>query len=732
MRKLLRRPLTAAAVIYMILLLILNALHLPPGIRLKGDRIADGYFEQHSGESIEAVITGTVSESSEKDSYSVMVLKQVTAVFTAENSRQSYRISRVRLTVSDTVCFPVGTLLCGTGELEKPPSPTNPGQFDSALYAKTQHIGYVMKNPVLSVRSRRTDPVGNALGNLRQALCSRMEQVYSKADAGVLSAMLLGDRQQMDQDDRIRWQLGGIAHMLAISGLHLTLIGSGLSILLRRMRVPPRCAAVLSAGLMVCYVLMTGITVSNLRACLMFILGVFAGPAGRSYDMMTSLSAAVLLILIENPWNLFYSGFQMSACAVLILCIFRKRSKLTVSVMLYLGMLPIVLSSYYEMPLYSILLNALVIPLLPFLLVSGLIGCLIGIPTAGIPASLILKLIRLLLHISTSFPYSSLILGKPSLIQIVIYEILLAGWALLMKKYRNYKRKLFFWLLVPLLVAVLGFHSTRELNMTFLDVGQGDSCLIRCPGGGSCLIDGGSTGVSEVGRYRILPAVKSSGIRSLDYVILTHMDADHINGVCEILEMIRDGQTSLRIKTVIMPYLVKPDQTYLEVRQLAKDAGCRTVAVREGDRIQIGDVSVLFLNPDPGLKVTTGTEENSSSIAAAFYYRSFRALLAGDIEGSGEQNVMENIRKLPEQHFYVLKVSHHGSSYSTPEEFLDLVKPDISIISAGKHNRYNHPGQQLLNRLQQVHSAIYRTDKTGAVILRTDGRKCSIETFNFP
>ena len=210
-------------------------------------------------------------------------------------------------------------------------------------------------------------------------------------------------------------------------------------------------------------------------------------------------------------------------------------------------------------------------------------------------------------------------------------------------------------------------------------------------------------------------------------MVLTHMDEDHIGGMRQILEMIADHQTSLRVDTVVMPYLADRDRTYMEIADLAGRAGARVLLVSAGDSFARGELGITVLGPDPALE-DRPAEPNAQCIVLAVSYREFDCLLTGDVVGRGEDNLTELLRRAGKQ-FEVLKVAHHGSKYSTPEEFLDIVWPEISIISCGADNRYGHPHAALLRRLRGCGTRILRTDECGEIAVQTDGESVRVKTY---
>ncbi len=715
-----KRPLCVFTLMVIFLIVLLQFLNLPLLPKKSGDARAEAAMQKQES----VCIMGVVKEATQKEDYSSCVLKKAALL----QSHKEERISDVKLSFSESTAYPIGAVIYATGTLSPLPKPTNMGQFDSELYYKTKKIAYLMKNAKIKVVAKKRGNLLQGLYNIRTWFWQRMLHVYQKEDAGVLSAMILGDKTELSEEERLRWQVGGISHMLAISGLHLTLLGMGIYKLLKKCYCPFSMAAGISTAVLLLYAVFTGMSVSTMRAFLMFAIAMGAPIGGRTYDMPTSLATAVLLMLIDNPYYLFYSAFQMSAGAVLLCCLFQKRSPLTVSYMLYLGMLPIILSCFFETPLYSIAVNLIVVPLLPLLLGFGFLGTVLGFAAAGLPAHFLLFLIRLLLGLSLHLPYSSIILGKPAIVRIFLYYTALFAWSYFMKKYQNYKRRCLLLVMIPLLIVLLTWKMPQGLRMTFLDVGQGDGCVIACPDGSHILVDGGSSSVTDVGTQRVLPALKYMGIRKIDYVIATHMDADHINGIEELLASIQKKQTSLRVKTVVLPYLKNRGAAYRSLENAARGAHCRILHIKDGDKLHFHQVSLTCLNPDCQLEENP-PDENAQCVVMALQYRQFDALLTGDVCKKGEEHVYERL-KGQNRKWEVLKVAHHGSRLSSPAKLLHLLSPKVSVISVGAHNRYHHPSRELLERLRDIHSRIYRTDQSGAVTVRTNGRRFWVTEFS--
>ncbi len=254
---------------------------------------------------------------------------------------------------------------------------------------------------------------------------------------------------------------------------------------------------------------------------------------------------------------------------------------------------------------------------------------------------------------------------------------------------------------------------------------------MRGPEGETYLVDGGSSDVKKVGQYRIEPFLKSQGVGVIDYVLISHGDSDHMNGVEELIER-RD--IGVRIGTLILPVQEVWDEALAGIAEKAKKYGVRVGVIEPGQGIKEGNVTITCIQPgNPGTKVENRESEgqneeegyepgNEASMVLAVKFGEFDMLLTGDVEGEGEEQLT---KKLEEQYrgytWEVLKAAHHGSKNSSSEEFLRQVKPAYVFISAGQTNRYGHPHQETIERLTDVGSKIYSTQENRAIIVEVEG-----------
>lgn len=276
-------------------------------------------------------------------------------------------------------------------------------------------------------------------------------------------------------------------------------------------------------------------------------------------------------------------------------------------------------------------------------------------------------------------------------------------------------------------LAVIKAHDKRgELQITMLDVGQGDGIYIKTPAGKHYLIDGGSSDVTNVGTYRIEPYLESQGVEALDYVFVSHGDGDHTSG---IEEMLANQKLGIQIHTIVLPNEQVIDDALYALAELASENGTKVVIMEVGDAIEDEKSfsgNQMLLTCVAPFDTYEGEIGNASSMVLDLQYGEFDMLFTGDLEKDGEEIVVDSgiLRD-----YDVLKVGHHGSKYATSEKFLEQVKPEIALISAGRENAYGHPSEETLERLEDIGCEVYSTQECGAITIRTDGENMRVDGF---
>ncbi len=263
-------------------------------------------------------------------------------------------------------------------------------------------------------------------------------------------------------------------------------------------------------------------------------------------------------------------------------------------------------------------------------------------------------------------------------------------------------------------------HGRKDLEITFLDIGQGDSAFLRLPNGATILIDGGPRANFDSGKFIVLPFLKSLGINKIDVVVATHADMDHIGGLTSVLDEMKVGK-------IIMPHSRHTTRTHDRLLKLIYEKGVGFQFGRRGQRIDIcPDVRIDILHPIDEWVAGSWASENDRSIVMRLVYGGTSAIFTGDIGEYAKEEILENV---PDISSDVLKVSHHGAKSGSSKAFLAAVRPRIAVISAGRNNLFGHPAPEVIDRLTSMRAAIYRTDRDGAIFLRSDGNSWKSSVF---
>lgn len=665
--------------------------------------------------------------------------------------------------ISEAEKIRIGSTVLVKGTLRSFSAASNPGEFDYQSYLRLQNLYFSVQDAEICERGSHYDILRDFLYRFRCKCAGLFDQALNEENAGILRAMLLGDKTELAKEDKSLFQKSGISHILAISGLHVSLIGMGLYRLLARLRIPHRFNMGICILFMVLYGMMTGMSQSACRAILMFAISLNAKRVGRTYDMLTALAVAAVCLLLEQPRYVYQAGFQLSFGAVMgMAClepameqIFgkggkgiggRARRSVYVSLSIQLVTFPVLLYHYYEYSLYSMWLNFLVLPTvgvvvgsgLMILLCAGMSKWLVRIPAAV--CSLLLWGYRNGGGILIRLPGAVWIVGRPKACQLVLYAAGIAGFLLLSlgagrreagagglrcfswiyaKKYRTYIIGI---LGILCSVLVLTVSVKQGMTVTLLDVGQGDGACIEVQSGHAVLIDCGSSDQSGLTEYRLEPFLKSRGIHTLDAVFLSHLDSDHTSGV---LGLLSDTRSGIRIRKLILSQALPRDDAWRNMTEAAAKANVELCYMCEGDSYHNGKMSIRCLYPAEN---TDGSDDrNALSMILLLEYGSFQAVFTGDADEAGELQALSQLAQ-PEV-CDLLKIGHHGSASSSSQRFLEALSPEVAVISCGRNNLYGHPSAQTLERLEAQKITYLTTMEHGAVTIRTDGKRYTVETF---
>lgn len=616
----------------------------------------------------------------------------------------------------------------------------NPGNFDARRYYASLNIDCYAWTDAVRLEKQADNPWIQGIFRLKKRLLSAYEQIGIGEDAGIYSSIVLGDKTTLDAHVKKLYQMNGMAHILAISGLHVSILGMGFYKILRKCCIPFFSCFIMSFLVILSYGIMTGSSVSTVRAIVMFLMGIFGDVLGRTYDILSALGLSAVILILIYPKIIYNSGFLLSFLAVVGVVVVKPAldylfrtgdlkgkfygnilNAFTASLAVSVTTFPVILDCYHEVPVYSVFLNLLVIPLMTFLMISAVAGGIIGlfcVPVGAFcvgAAHYVLVFYEWICNVFLRLPFSVVILGKPSALQIVSYYLLLAVSVICIQKSRKV-------LLVSVCAAVICMtvRMAPDFMVRILDVGQGDGIHVSSDGI-NMLVDGGSTSKNSIGEYCLIPYLKSQGVRRIDYMVMTHADADHMNGLLEIIE---DGQ--LQVGYLILPRIEEKSDGYKKMEHAAENAGITICYIHSGESFECGKIKVKCLHPCINQDYDS---ENDYSTVLLLSYDGLDVLLTGDVEDNGE-NEMLSLDLLEDVD--VLKAAHHGSRYSTDRDFLNAVQPEIALISCGKNNIYGHPHEELMQRLEDAGAQIYVTARDGAITVTKNRRGIQVDTFLNP
>ena len=696
---------------------------------------------QVKGENILA--TGIVYQKDVYETITNLYLKKANLIIQEEQ----HPTERIKLTMDNKALSGLteqGDFIAVYGKLEEIPEGANPGQFNERAYYYARNIKWYMEGEEMQLLQRGKNQMLSFQGRVKEKMRGGIQKAFGEEKGGIMEAMILGEKENLGQENKLLFQIMGISHILAISGTHLSVLGWGFYKILLKCQLPIKASCLISAAVMIFYGELTGSQAAAVRAVLMFGVSVGAMLLKRTYDFLSALSLAAVFLLAESPLYLYDSSFLLSFGAVFGLAAVhpvlfppeRKKNRMDLpgkiqrglknvffsSLSVWSILLPVTMYFFYEISTWGFLVNLLILPTTGILLVSGLAGGILGLlpvvlpgKAGALPGIILLELYLRGGEIIQELPASLWITGRPELWQCAVYYGMLAG-TLWIKKIRTDRKVSGKWTqMVQVIVLGVGIvllfirFPEGELKVTFLDVGQGDCACIQ-KGRESCyLIDGGSSSVSKAGQYRILPFLKEQGIRKVDGIFLSHMDEDHINGILELLEMTAKRETGLKIQRIFLSRSRETEETQQRIKEAGEKAGCEVLYIGRGDRIRDGKLEMTCLSPK-----NENMESNEGSQVIWAEMEEFSLLFTGDVEGRGEEELLALCRETNIQ-CDILKVAHHGSKNSTSEEFLDIVSPQAAVISCGRNNLYGHPHQELMERLKKKGIFVFETKNRGAI-----------------
>ncbi len=655
-------------------------------------------------------------------------------VYSVNGKRVKY--GSVILNSEELKKFNDGDLITLELELTEPAPALNPGSFSYLEYLKKKGVYLQGWNPRNINLIRKNKSFENMIIKGKKYLLNNINQLFTEANAAFIKAILLGEKEYLSYEQESLLRNSGASHLLAISGLHMGILILTFSFILFKICSEKRNALYLLSFLTIVYIILVGAAVSIIRAALLALLFLWSDEFEREGDFLNIISLTLIINLLFNPQALFTVSLQLSY--VLVLALFYLTPVLNqllpglLAVSLTAQLASLAVTAYYfnEYAFIALVTNLWAIPfitvLLPIIFVLLLLS-LLSLNFFSPLAILIeggLKLLFYGFKVMTLIQGKPLVIARPKLITIFFYYLCLFAIPFIYRKRYIYlkARKYKFWqkavpISLLLIIAFLFYNPvSNNLEINFLAVGQGDGIFIQFPGGKNMLIDTGPPG-SE-GRnieYSIISYLNYLGINSLDYLMISHFDADHAGGLPHLLQR-------KKVENILIPPYNRKTKLHQQLAAGLSESNSKLHFLTAGINFKIAGCSLEILNPEPE-KIKEDRNENS--IVFLLGYRKNKFLFTGDLSKAGEARIVKNynLTKID-----VLKAGHHGSKSSSGEILLDAVSPELAVISVGRNN-FGQPSAEVIKRFKRKSINYLRTDQKGMIKLISDGQNIYLKCF---
>ena len=640
------------------------------------------------------------------------------------------------------------------GEYIEPQTARNKGGFNYKQYLKTLKIyGTINVEKVSILEKNKINPILKILNDIHMKIEETIEKFLEEKQSGILKGILLGDSEQIEEEIQEDFRISNISHILAVSGMHVNYIILGMNFLLKPLFGKRRTRKI-TIIFLVFYMFITGFSASIVRAGVMGIIIILGKLIHRKEDTWTSISISLLILLINNPFSILNISLQLSFAGTMGLVLFNKKIPGIFSITLcaQIMIFPIMIYHFNIFGTYFLITNLLAGIIIGPIIVIGILGIFSSIfsfTMAKILFFIVKVSVEILILISkfSELSMAKIYLPTPRIWQIIIYYIIVFFiksiyevysekkptatfirvknlLALAKYKFRKNKRKNIKKIMSILMILLVTFTIIKKrcntLNINFVDVGQGDSCFIITPKKKTILVDGGGSQSKEfdVGKSTLLPYILNKGYTQLDYIVISHFDYDHVGGILYIMQ-------EIKVKNIIIGKQFEDSKNYEKFVNLVQQKDIKVRIVEAGENIEIEkNLSFNVVWPNSKSQISDNSI-NNNSLVFKMKYKKFSMLFTGDIEEIAEKKILQtcNVKNLES---LVLKVPHHGSKTSSSQEFLEAVKPKITLMGVGKNNKFGHPSNITLEKFEKYGTKVYRTDQRGEIALKTDGNKIKI------
>lgn len=648
-----------------------------------------------------------------------------------------------------------GDYICMSGTVSVPDSATNPGTFDQYIYLRNKGYYLCISNGIIESGNHRPYSIEGFLYGIKNRCTKIIDNSFDSESAGIVKAMLVADKSTLDKNIKKLYSENGIAHIMAISGVHVAIIGMTLYGFLRKLRIGRLISGTFSIAIIILYGIMTGMSSSTERAVIMLILSIAAEYFGRKTDAPTSMGFAMIIMVLGNPYVILDAGFQLSFAAITgvtvvapqlrkLLRMFKRFIKaadekkkqkhkkimslrkviiklidaLVVGIASFITTTPVIIYYYYQFPPYSILINLIVIPLVSLIVGGSILVVLTGLFFAGAavvmtyPVRLILFGYKYLCIFASGLPGASVLVGHISIGMVFVYYLSVVLIFAILRMIRIGKTErggpiLYLMLATVLFLTVVYevYSYDKSLKIVYMDVGQGDGVLLRTSGHGGILIDGGSSSNKRVGEYVMVPVLKYYGVSEVEYAFVSHGDVDHVSGLEYLLN---EEQSGVHVVNLVLPEYGDQDALQ-ELKSEATANNVNIIYMKPGDNITYNHqhaetINIECLYPDEEAGQGVLDTNNLSMI--------LKTTITWDVSEAD----IENLNKSSDSDASLSLLFVGDAGIAAEQRLIELygknslgeISDSIAcdILKVGHHGSRNSSGSDFLKRVSAMYGII--------------------------
>ena len=645
------------------------------------------------------------------------------------------------------------------GTYIKPSKSRNYRGFDYSNYLKTENIyGTIEQNGKIElIKEKNINYLFINLYKVKNKIIKNINNKFPEETRGVVLGILLGDKSSIEEDVRQNFADSSLSHILAVSGTHISYVVICISVLFKKLKLNKNIRKVLTSLVLFMYLYLVDFSASATRAVIMSNIVILQMLFYRKQDTITTIAFSSIIILINNPYAILNIGFLLSYGGTIGIILFvnkisieskedffqRFKSYLKdiciVTISAQTIIMPIIIYYFNTISFTFIISNIIASLIIGPIIMIGLV--IIAISFFKIPIiSLIIRFYNILIvilvktaDIISKIPISKIYLKTPTTLEIIFYYsvVFLIALLIYIKKsnrkfikktiqidiynlknfFINNRNKVLIFISIISLISITSIKIPKELKINFIDVGQGDSCLITTPQNKKVIVDSGGSESYDVGKNVLLPYLLDKRITKIDYIMISHFDTDHCKGFEYVLE-------NLKVKNVIISKQSETSENFKQIMKIIRKKRINLIVVQKGSKIKIDNFTTVDIISPQSENIADNMNDNS--IVAKLEAYNFSILFTGDASEKIEKELIKEKINLKSD---ILKVSHHGSKTGTSEEFLKSVKPKIALIGVGENNKFGHPTEDVIKRLTENKVKIYRTDRNGEISIKIKKNK---------